>query len=964
MSNTDRWGASSELKDTEKTLREERFNMEMKFLIILFPGVDPVKIANTLKLFYEGSSSKPLVAAGEKIWKNIHKEKKIVEADKTIREICASGFNPQTVKLALMVVGYNPEEAVKWLRKNGGIACLSRLIYDKKPETTSKRSLYIKNIDPKMSRSDLRKKFGEYGRVVRCILPVDPKTRESKSYALVEYQKSSDAIRAKKDLHNSIISGQKVRISLRSCPKSSRVRHKRVKLPERSHKATQDNDSVVDNTATSAQSAVWGSRRPKVDQSLTKVDDTPSERDVQAAKKHGKWSQACNNRWQVEHEGFIYIFAKDRSTLITSWPEDVDKPESTTRRELVLMRNIKKLKQENEILRERLKNAKNNEEEEKTHVNLMGFELPKVAPKEYMKLHRLIQDLTKLTNTLKDLEQEVAPSWAKTQKPKPVKKQRASQQANIPIDKANWFKLKLPTKESKEEKKRRKQEAAEAEEKLDQQPSLEDQIEKLRSDLKNPSTANDYTDPYIQTSAYAEAYAFAIRERSPTPDAPTPLPYMKLPKVAEKDPALPGVPKEEEEIDISMSQMSEPKEREVTPDVEMFVANPRGGAPPLKLNLTDTNVTPIASESKTGDQESQEKPSGDLSATSTPRNSTSGPKPQSADGMDRTPSPPLHSPPTPCEGLMKSREDYQVSSAQEESLDRGGDKVQSTCPEPVSPMKTLTRSSTAKGIQSPDSIPPKNFFTKPPYPPALPRIKPNASSKGSVDGDFHCSSQSSEERQEEPKQRVQAEERQWTEVRTSGSSSKHPLALSESERASKQTYLHRRGGGANNNGHDLSKDWTNGSWGFAERPPPKTNEPSSSMPAHFFSQRRKPQPAKKPPPSGWGTIQATPNTPSQPQAASSPSAEVKRVSAPLPKKEKPKKRTKGLIMGPHDPTESVPNITNISLDFRSSRGKKGRNSFGGPSKRGRGGFASRGGKKWNGMNGATRGRGGKRRYPP
>jgi hypothetical protein len=195
-----------------KRLHQERRQMEQCFLILLFPDTDPVKIAQTLKEAYENGSSEPFVEAGETMWQIIRnkKLKPALNLDKTIRNICLKGFTPQTSKLALMVADYDSQEAIKWLRKNGEIPALSRLIWSpesriKRALFKTRRALFIKNIGPSISKPDLLEKFGEFGKVVRCTLPIDPETGQPKSYAFVEYQKAADALRASKQMHNRVV---------------------------------------------------------------------------------------------------------------------------------------------------------------------------------------------------------------------------------------------------------------------------------------------------------------------------------------------------------------------------------------------------------------------------------------------------------------------------------------------------------------------------------------------------------------------------------------------------------------------------------------------------------------------------------------------------------------------------------------------------------------------------------------
>jgi len=1020
--------------------------MEQSFLMVLFPDTDPVKIANTLKKSYEEGSGDPLVEAGETIWQIFYdkKVKRTRTLDNMVREICTKGFTPQTAKLALMVSEYNFDEAVLWLRENGELHALSRLIYDETSEWRSKRSLYIKNIAPTMSKQDLREKFEEWGKLVRCTLPVDPETGQSKSYAFVEYRKAVDAVRAMKNLHNCDMYGRKIRISFsKSYPRSARFRQKGVKPPERPGKIRRGTESDVESIATSAQSVGWAHhfRQRRLHQRLTNVKDIPNDRDVQIAKKYGNWTEAWNGRWQVEHEGYVYIFAKDRSTVITMWPEDIDKAD-TNNKQWSLLKNLKKLRQENGILRDNLKSARNLAEQEKNHVSIMGFKLPRVAPKDSSKLRKVLQDLSKLTNKLRVLEHEAtAPSWAKPQKPKTVKKLRKSQQAKIPIEEANWFKLKSP-KKKKDVKQRRNKERNHSTPSVHSTSSLiaakvdnlEELILSLKSEIKRKpkkkssgrdskkkSKKESYIDPYIQTTPIAEAYAFAMRKPSPSPEAPARLPCIKEPIFENSVTPSPSITEDDNTNHCKLKANKPKTEREVTPDVEMFVANSESRRESRQKPPSPVSNMSLISEA----QKSWENYSGPYLANSSPRttlsHSTESSNPNVFSPVSPSPSPPkpmedkkkppdklnphtsnnerirrypsyswdadkanlMSGAPSCVKRMQKIREEYQASGKQEGSAGKVWKDVQTREPEYEGESKqqenTLCRlqvQSTRRAafsipppsnnalITIEERLPPDSLFAKASF--SITSTKKDLTNTASPQLQNQC------DRPNQLKQKKRATlnpsapvfvskiERplasSWNEVKPSPwISSEQLLVMGGDDLASEQNI---EPPGAGSKKIDISKDWTSGSWGFSG----SIRTSMSATQTQFFPQStQQPQQASTQPTvySGWGSTEANVNwhgNSSSIQPGSNQSDEVKSTPTPPPKKEIPKRKTKGLIMGPHDPTNFVPNMTQDMC----LRGKKGKSSSGSSSKRGRGGFGSRGGKKWNS---GSRGRGPTKRNP-
>ena len=72
--------------------------------------------------------------------------------------------------------------------------------------------LIIRNLDRSTTEEALKTLFQEYGTVQSCTLVLDKETGESKGFAFVEMPKPGEAKAAMKNLNNTTVASNKVRV--------------------------------------------------------------------------------------------------------------------------------------------------------------------------------------------------------------------------------------------------------------------------------------------------------------------------------------------------------------------------------------------------------------------------------------------------------------------------------------------------------------------------------------------------------------------------------------------------------------------------------------------------------------------------------------------------------------------------------------------------------------------------------
>lgn len=72
--------------------------------------------------------------------------------------------------------------------------------------------LLIRNLDRATKENELKALFENYGVVQSCILVIDKETKESKGFGFVEMPKPGDAKAAMKNLNNSEVGKNKIRV--------------------------------------------------------------------------------------------------------------------------------------------------------------------------------------------------------------------------------------------------------------------------------------------------------------------------------------------------------------------------------------------------------------------------------------------------------------------------------------------------------------------------------------------------------------------------------------------------------------------------------------------------------------------------------------------------------------------------------------------------------------------------------
>lgn len=72
--------------------------------------------------------------------------------------------------------------------------------------------LHVDNVSSRVTKSDLKKLFEEYGQVARVKLVIDPKTRKSLGRGFVEFIDEHDAYRAYEELNGNLWRGRKLEI--------------------------------------------------------------------------------------------------------------------------------------------------------------------------------------------------------------------------------------------------------------------------------------------------------------------------------------------------------------------------------------------------------------------------------------------------------------------------------------------------------------------------------------------------------------------------------------------------------------------------------------------------------------------------------------------------------------------------------------------------------------------------------
>lgn len=72
--------------------------------------------------------------------------------------------------------------------------------------------LLVRNLDRKLSETELRTMFESHGLVQSCTIVMDQKTGLSKGFGFVEMPKSGEAKAAMKQLNGTSVSGQAIRV--------------------------------------------------------------------------------------------------------------------------------------------------------------------------------------------------------------------------------------------------------------------------------------------------------------------------------------------------------------------------------------------------------------------------------------------------------------------------------------------------------------------------------------------------------------------------------------------------------------------------------------------------------------------------------------------------------------------------------------------------------------------------------